>query len=55
MSEREPEKYEVRRGDDGKMGIYLRAYNVRLAVFNVNSAKLQKTLTSFFTESKPKK
>jgi hypothetical protein len=36
--------YEVRSGRDGKMGIYLRAYNVRLATFAANSSALQTAL-----------
>ena len=33
---------------DGKWGIYLRAYNVRLATFSDNSDHLQKALTKMF-------
>lgn len=40
--------YDVRRGGDGKMGIYLRGYNVRLAIFNANSASLQTALLIVF-------
>lgn len=35
---------EIRTGGDGKQGIYLRAYNVRLATFNANTRSLQKLL-----------
>lgn len=42
------EDYEVRVGGDGKMGIYLRAYNVRLATFNCNTVALQTRLRLMF-------
>lgn len=40
--------YEVRHGTDGKVGIYLRAYNVRLATFNANTTSLQLRLGKLF-------
>lgn len=40
--------YEIRTGADGKIGIYLRAYNVRMATFNSNSRTLQALLSQLF-------
>lgn len=45
------EGYELRRGGDGKMGIYLREYDVRLAVFNANTAELQSRLKLLFARA----
>lgn len=45
--------YEVREGKDGKTGIYLRHYNVRLAVFNANSHCLITALQEVFDEGMP--
>lgn len=47
----ELETYTVRRGTDGKMGIYLRAYNVRCATFNANTETLQRTLGKLFDQA----
>lgn len=44
-------KYEIRSGPDGTRGIYLRAYNVRLAKFNANSTTLQRALASVFEQA----
>ncbi len=46
--------YQVRTGTDGKAGIYVRGYNVRLAVFNQNSEQLQQALAKVFDGAKPK-
>ena len=43
-------KYEIRTGRDGKRGIYLKAYNVRIATFNANTAKFQDALNEIFEE-----
>jgi hypothetical protein len=43
--------YEVRQGRDGKTGIYLRNYNVRLAIFNTNSNHLQNALAILFNQA----
>lgn len=40
--------YEVRVGKDGKVGIYTRDFNVRLATFNVNTTALQTRLKLLF-------
>lgn len=40
--------YQVRRGTDGKVGIYLRDYNVRCATFNDNTHQLQSLLRKLF-------
>lgn len=40
--------FEVRIGGDGKAGIYLRSYNVRVAVFNSNSSAIQTRLKLLF-------
>lgn len=40
--------YEVRTGGDGKVGIYLREYNVRLATFNANTRAIQTRLKLLF-------
>lgn len=40
--------YEVREGSDGKPGIYLRDFNVRLATFSDNSFALQTKLAELF-------
>lgn len=42
------EAYEIRRGGDGKVGIYTRGYDVRMATFNANSASLQRALKGVF-------
>lgn len=51
--------YCIRDGGDGKPGIYLREYNVRLATFNANTAALQTRLKLLFDRAiakpKPKK
>lgn len=36
--------YEIRRGSDGKMGIYTRSFNVRCATFSANSHQLRQLL-----------
>lgn len=45
------EDYEVRAGGDGKLGIYLREYNVRLATFNANTTELSTRLKLLFNRS----
>lgn len=40
--------YEVRTGSDGKPGIYLRDFNLRLATFNANTAHIQIILAELF-------
>jgi hypothetical protein len=40
--------YEVREGRDGKMGIYLRRYNIRIATFAADSAPLDELLGKLF-------
>lgn len=40
--------YEVREGEDGTWGIFLRNYHVRLATFVPNSAPLRKLLKETF-------
>lgn len=47
--------YHIKRGRDGKVGIYLRAYNVRLATFNAGTRALQEQLRKLFDQhpSKP--
>jgi hypothetical protein len=40
--------YEIRTGNDGKIGIYTRDYNVRLATFNANTHVLQTRLKLLF-------
>lgn len=52
--------YEVRVGGDGKVGIYTRDFNCRLATFNANTHVLQTRLRLFFQkcaepEPKPKR
>jgi hypothetical protein len=42
------EDYCIRAGGDGKIGIYLRDYNVRLATFNANTNALQMRLAKLF-------
>jgi hypothetical protein len=42
------EGYEVREGRDGRVGIYLTSYNVRLATFNANTHALQTRLKLLF-------
>jgi len=42
------EDYEIREGKDGKVGIYLRKFNCRLATFNANTNALQLRLKKFF-------
>lgn len=42
------EDYCIRAGGDGKIGIYLRDYNVRLATFNANTNALQVRLAKLF-------
>lgn len=42
------EDYCIRVGDDGKPGIYLREFNVRLATFNANTQALQTRLSKLF-------
>lgn len=48
--------YEVRTGGDGKVGIYLREFNCRLATFNCNTTALQTRLAMLFDDAvaKPK-
>jgi hypothetical protein len=43
--------YDVRVGRDGKVGIYLRDYNVRLATFAVNSHALRELLKKTFDDA----
>lgn len=45
------EDYEIRTGKDGKPGIYLRDYNVRLATFNCNTHALQVKLDLLFNRA----
>lgn len=45
------EDYCVREGGDGKVGIYLREFNVRLATFNANTAALQLRLKKLFDKA----
>jgi hypothetical protein len=40
--------YTIRAGTDGKIGIYLRDYNVRLATFNSNTDHCQRALQRVF-------
>lgn len=40
--------YEIRTGKDGKVGIYLRAYNMRLATFNANTHHAQTAFRALF-------
>lgn len=40
--------YTVRTGTDGKTGIYLRAYNVRIATFNAGTEGCQRALQRVF-------
>lgn len=42
------DEYEVRTGKDGKSGIYLREFNVRLATFNCNTGAIQSRLKLLF-------
>lgn len=42
------DSYEVREGRDGKVGIYTRDYNCRLATFNANTFHLQTALKALF-------
>ena len=44
--------YEVRLGSDGKWGIYLRSYNVRVAVFARSSADIREELTAVFDRAR---
>jgi hypothetical protein len=43
--------YEVRNGTDGKVGIYTRDYNVRVATFNDNTDDLQARLKELFDQA----
>jgi hypothetical protein len=43
--------YEVRNGADGKVGIYTRDYNCRLATFSANTHALQVSLKEFFDQA----
>jgi hypothetical protein len=43
--------YEIRTGEDGKIGIYTRDYNCRLATFNANTHVLQQDLARLFDRS----
>lgn len=43
--------YEVRKGGDGKWGIYTRGYNVRVAVFAPNSYYLRENLGKIFDDA----
>ena len=43
--------YEVRDGRDGKVGIYSRKYNVRLATFAANSHALRTLLKETFDQA----
>ena len=40
--------YEVRQGANEEWGIYLRAYNVRVAIFAANSSATRTTLARMF-------
>lgn len=51
MKKHDFSKYEIRTGSDGKRGIYLKAYNVRMATFNANTAQLQEALEDIFRAS----
>ena len=42
------EGYEVREGRDGRMGVYLTSFDVRLATFNANTHALQTRLKLLF-------
>jgi len=47
--------YCVRRGKNGKAGIFLRAYNVRLATFETGSEQLQELLENMLDlEARPR-
>lgn len=45
------ESYEIRTGGDGKVGIYTRDYNCRLATFNANTFALQHQLELLFNRA----
>lgn len=45
--------YCIRKGKDGKTGIYLRSFNVRLATFNANTKGLQIALEILFDQDYP--
>lgn len=47
--------YEIRVGKDGKPGIYLRDYGVRLAIFNANTYYLQRRLSRIFDNAAERK
>jgi hypothetical protein len=48
-------EYEIRKDKNDQVGIYLREYNVRLAVFAVNSFALQKRLSDLFNDARARK
>jgi hypothetical protein len=50
LKEYEFADYEVRDGRDGRVGIYLREFNVRLAMFAANTHSLQVALGKLFNQ-----